>query len=362
MIHRAIAWALYAAALLLAAVPASADEVADFYKGKTVTIAIGFGPGGTYDAYARLFARHMSKHIPGNPTVVPQQMPGAGSRLAANWLYNVAPKDGTALGAIGENSALDQALKAEGIQFDVAKFNWIGNAIYDTNITYVMASSGIGSIDDVLKKGGLICGGTGASSPSIMQPMILNNLLNAKAKIVSGYPGGGDVNLAMERGEVNCRGSNTWNSVKSTTVQWIEQRKVNILVQFATKKNPDISKYQGRDVPTIVELAKTETDRKALAALVSGAVFGRSLVAPPGVPPVRIAALRKAWDEAIKDPAFRAEAEKAKFDLNPVPGVELQKIAQTAAVLSPEVEKRVHQLVALKDVEEIPAAKKGGKK
>ena len=355
--HRAIVQGMLAAALLIAA-PAAADEVADFYKGKNIHIAIGYGPGGGYDTYTRLVARHIGKHIPGNPTMVVQQMPGAGSRLAANWLYNVAPKDGTALAVIGENSALDQALKAEGIKFDVAKFQWIGNPISDTNITFVMTHTGLATMDDVLKKGGLICGGTGASSPSILQPTILNNMMNANVKIVSGYPGGGDVNLAMERNEVNCRGSNQWASTKATTRQWVEEKKINILVQFAIKKDPTISQYQGRDVPSIVELATNDTDKKAVIALVAGAVFGRPIIAPPETPAVRVAALRKAFDDTMKDPAFVEEAAKAKMDLNPVIGADLQKLAADSTAISDAVVKRVEQLVEIKDVQEIPAPAK----
>jgi tripartite-type tricarboxylate transporter receptor subunit TctC len=356
MIYRALVQGVIALALGAAALPAAADVVEDFYKGKNVTIAIGFGPGGGYDTYTRLIARHIGKHIPGNPTMVVQQMPGAGSRLAANWLYNVAPKDGTALGVIGENSALDQALKADGIKFDVAKFQWIGNPISDTNITFVMAHTGLVTFDDVLKKGGLICGGTGASSPSILQPTILNNMLDAKIKIVSGYPGGGDVNLAMERNEVNCRGSNQWASTKATTRPWVEGKKINILVQFAVKPDPSISAYQGRPVPTIVDLAKNETDKKAVMALVSGAVFGRPIIAPPETPAPRVAALRKAFEATMKDKTFLDEAAKAKMDLNPVFGEELTKLAAESTAISDAVAKRVQELVQIKDVQEIPAA------
>jgi len=359
MIQRLIPAALLAVLGLMSAGPAhAADAVADFYKGKTITISIGYGPGGGYDTYTRAVARHIGKYIPGNPNVIVQNMPGAGSRLAANWLYQVAPKDGTALGVIGENSALDQALKEEGVQFDVAKFNWIGNPISDSNVTFVWASTGLGSLDDVVKKGGLICGGTGASSPSILQPTILNNLLNAKIKIVTGYPGGGDVNLAMERNEVNCRGSNSWASTKSTTRQWIEDHKINILVQFSTHKDPEISEYMKRDVPVITELAKSDTDRKALAALVAGTAFGRPILAPPDVPAARVAALRKAFDETMKDRDFVAETSKAKMELNPIPGAELQKIAQSSVAIDDSVVKRVRELIETKDLHEAPAQPK----
>ena len=361
MFNRLLA-SLIAVSSLTSALPAVADEVSDFYKGKTINIAIGYTPGGGYDVYTRAVARHIGKYIPGNPNVIAQNMPGAGSRLAANWLYNVAPKDGTAWAVIGENSALDQALKEEGVQFDVAKFNWIGNPIADSNVTFIWASTGLTSLEDVIAKGGAICGGTGASSPSILQPTILNNLLNTKIKIVTGYPGGGDVNLAMERNEVNCRGSNSWASTKSTTRQWIEDRKINILVQFSVRKDPEISAYMKRDVPVITELAKNETDRKALAALVSGTAFGRPLLTAPGVPEARVAAIRKAFDETMKDAAFVEETSKAKMDINPVGGAELQKVAQASVAIDDGVVKRVRELIAIKDLQDAPAQPKGEKK
>jgi tripartite-type tricarboxylate transporter receptor subunit TctC len=363
MFHRLVSTAAFAASCLFAAGTATAaDAVADFFKGKTITISIGYTPGGGYDIYTRSVARYIGKYIPGTPNVIVQNMPGAGSRVAANWLYNIAPKDGTAWAVIGENSALDQALKEEGVNFDVAKFNWIGNPIADTNISFINASTGLTSLEDVIAKGGAICGGTGASSPSILQPTILNNLLNARIKIVTGYPGGGDVNLAMERNEVNCRGSNSWASTKSTLRQWLDENKINVLVQFSVKKDPTISQYQGKDVPIITDLAKNETDRKALAALVAGTAFGRPILTAPGVPQARVDAIRKAFDETMKDAEFIAETSKAKMDINPVGGAELQKVAEASVAIDDAVVKRVRELIMIKDLQDAPAQPKGAKK
>jgi tripartite-type tricarboxylate transporter receptor subunit TctC len=208
---------ILAAATLLGspAWPAAAADVSDFYRGKRINFVIGYGTGGGYDIYARLFARFVGEHIPGNPTVVPQNMPGAGSRRAANWLYAVAPKDGTVLACLGQATPTDQALGQSGIQFDARKFNWIGNLVVVNNIMFVSAASGVATIDEAKKKT-LSMGASGASSPSVLYPQVSNNLLGTKFKIVPGYSSGGDINLAVERRELDGRGSDSWASIKST--------------------------------------------------------------------------------------------------------------------------------------------------
>ena len=347
----------------LATAPArAADDVGAFYKGKRITLIIGYSAGGGYDVYARLAGRYMTRHIPGNPTFVAQNMPGAGSRKAANWLYNVAPKDGTAMATLGQNTPMDQALHESGIKFDVARLNWIGNLVIDNNILYVRANSGIKTVADLKAKGGVVCGGTGATSPSILNPQLVNNLIGAHIKIISGYPGGSAVNLAVERGEVNCRGSNSWASMKATLQRQMKEHAFNILVQFGLNKNPEISQYQGNDVPLITELATTDSDRRALALIVSGIGMGRPLVVPPGVPKERIEALRAAFDATMKDPKFLAEAKKAKMDIDPLPGTEIQKIA-TETVATPAADvARAKALLERKDVTKIKGAKKKKKK
>src|SRR5258708_17513183 len=197
--QRCLALTMLVAATLLGATAslAAADDVADFYRGKRINFVIGYGTGGGYDIYARLFARFIGEHIPGNPTVVPQNMPGAGSRRAANWLYAVAPKDGTVLACLGQATPTDQALGQPGIQFDARKFNWIGNLAVANNIMFVSAASGVATMDDAKKKT-LSIGATGASSPSVLYPQLSNNLLRTKFKIMSVYYGGGDINLAVD--------------------------------------------------------------------------------------------------------------------------------------------------------------------
>lgn len=360
--RRALALALSCGLTLPAGAALAADDVAAFYKGKQISLIIGYAAGGGYDVYARLAGRYMTRHIPGRPNFVPQNMPGAGSRKAANWLYNVAPKDGTAIATLGQNTPMDQALRESGIQFDAARFNWIGNLVVDNNILYVRADSGIASIADLKAKGGVICGGTGATSPSILNPQLVNNLVGAKIRIISGYPGGSAVNLAVERNEVNCRGSNSWASMKATLQRQMESRMFNILVQFGPAKNPEIAQYQGRDVPLITDLATTDADRRALALIVSGIGMGRPLAAPPNVPAPRVAALRKAFDETMKDPEFLAEAKKLKMDITPLSGLEIQKIA-TETVQTPEADvNRAKALLERRDVQAIKGSEKKKKK
>lgn len=332
---------------------ARAQDVSQFYSGTTIQLVIGYSPGGGYDTYARAFARHMGRHIPGNPTFVTQNMPGAGSRTAANWLYNIAPKDGSALAMLGQNTPLDQVLREKGVQFDAAKFNWIGNPIVDNNYTIVWADAGIDTIQEAVTKGGLICGGSGATSPSILYPQILNNLLNAKIRIISGYPGGSAVNLAIERGEVNCRGSNTWASVKATLAHWLKDKKLKFLVEWGLESDPEVAEYMGRPVPLITSLAKTEPDRRALELIVSGVALGRPFVAPPGVPPERVEALRRAFDKALKDPDLLAEAKKLSLDLKPLPGERLQKIAADTVSAPDDVVSRARRLIERRDIEKL---------
>ncbi|MFN4283770.1 MAG: Bug family tripartite tricarboxylate transporter substrate binding protein [Alphaproteobacteria bacterium] len=329
------------------------QSVADFYAGKRVNVVIGYGPGGGYDQYARVFARHMGEYIPGKPTLVPQAMPGAGSRKAANWLYNVAPKDGTTIAMLGQNTATDQALKAEGVQFDVRKFYWIGNMVVVNNTLAVWHTSGVKTIEEATKKS-LNIGGTGAASPSVIYPQVANNLLGTRFKIIAGYPGGGDVNLAMERGELDGRGSNSWASWKSTQADWLKEKKVHILFQVGPKREPDLP-----DVPLLTELAKTPEQKKVFEVLSADVSVGRPFLTTPGVPAERVAALRKAFDDTIASKSFLADAEKLKMDISPMSGVDLQKIVTETVEMPDEIIALVKSAIQIRDMEAL-APEKGG--
>jgi tripartite-type tricarboxylate transporter receptor subunit TctC len=332
---------------------ATAQSPAEFYAGKRVNVIIGYSAGAGYDQYARVLARFMGEHIPGKPTLIPQNMPGAGSRKAANWLYNVAPKDGATLATLGQNTATDQALKADGVQFDVRKFNWIGNMVVVNNVLSTWAASGIKTIEDATKKQSSI-GGTGAASPSVIYPQVANNLLGTKFKIIAGYPGGGDVNLAMERGEVDGRGSNSWASYKSTKADWLRDNKVNILFQVGPKREDDLP-----DVPLLTDLAKTPEQKKVFEVLSADVSVGRPILTTPGVPQDRVDALRKAFDDMFKDKAFLAEAEKQKMDISPMTGAELQKIVAATVEMPDSIIAMVKSAIEIRDMEAL-APEKGG--
>ncbi len=227
-----------------------AQSVADFYRGKTITMTVGTSPGGDYDLRMRMVGRHLGKYIPGNPQIVATNMPGAGQMLVANWLASVAPKDGTVIAAISQNLAVHQATGASGVRYDVREFNWIGNTTDTPNTINSWHTTNIRTIQDVMVREHVV-GATGFASGSYLYPFALNALVGTKFKIVTGYPGGNDINLAMERGEVGGRGSNSWASWKSTRPQWLAEKKVIILVQVGVRRNPELP-----DIPTLQDLAR----------------------------------------------------------------------------------------------------------
>jgi tripartite-type tricarboxylate transporter receptor subunit TctC len=319
--------------------PAVADPVADFYKGKTLQMVIGVSAGGDYDLRARLLAKHLPKYIPGNPNIVAQNMLGGGGLNAANWLYNVAPKDGTALLAISSTLPVSQAVGLKGIKFDIRKINYIGNTTDSPNVINSWHTTGITKVEQVFEKE-LVLGSTGRSSGSYYYPAALNAWAGTKFKIVLGYPGGSDVNIAMERGEVGGRGSNIWASWKSTRPQWLAEKKIHILVQVGLKRNPELL-----DVPLMQELVKDDLSRQALIFMSADSAIARSIVTAPDAPPDRVAALRRAFDAAMKDPALLAEAEQAKQDINAVKGEDVQTIANSIVNTTPAVVAKAREII-----------------
>ncbi len=313
--------ALCATAILAGAVatPASAQTVESFYRGKTISFLIGYSAGGGYDTYARHVARHIGKHIPGNPTVVPRNMPGGGGRVAANYMYNVAAKDGTFLATADQSMPLQQAMGDKSVNFDNTKFNWVGNPNASNNVTAVWHTSGVTTFDQAKQKE-LVIGATG-NNTSAQYPLVMNAVLGTKFKVITGYPGGNDINLAMERGEVAGRGSNNWVSWKATRPQWLADKKIHILVQIGLKKEEDLP-----NVPLLSDLGASEEDRLVLRMLSAPVAIGRPVFTTPGVPEDRVKALRAAFDKTMQDPEFRAEAKKIDLDINPVSGEELQKV------------------------------------
>jgi tripartite-type tricarboxylate transporter receptor subunit TctC len=338
----AVTGTILALAALGSSTAASAQPVADFYRGKTLSMVIATSPGGDYDLRARLVARHMSRHIPGEPSIVARNMPGAVGVQAANWLATVAPRDGTVVHAIMQNMSAYQALGGSSVEFDTRKFFWVGNTTDTPNVINSWHTTGIKTIQDVMTRE-LVVGAPGTATSSVYYPKALNELVGTKFKIVSGYPGGNDVNLAMERGEVGGRGSNSWASWKATHPQWLAEKKVYILVQIALKRNPELP-----DVPTMMELAKNEDDRAVLAFLSADTPISRAYVTTPGTPPDRVAALRRAFDATMKDPAFLAEAQKANVDISPSTGEEAQKFSDLIANTPPAVVARAKAILDVK--------------
>jgi tripartite-type tricarboxylate transporter receptor subunit TctC len=326
---------------LLAAWPGAAlaqQSVEDFYRGKKIDLIIGYSSGGTYDLYARLVARHLGNHIPGKPIIVPRNMPGAGSRTAATWVYGIAPRDGTVLATADQSLALQQAVGDKRIKFDVTKFIYIGNPNIENNTTAAWHASGIKTIDDA-KRREVTAGATGGSTSS-QYPKAMNALLGTKFKIILGYPGGNDINLAMERGEVDVRGSNSWASWKATRPHWLAEKKIKILVQIGLKKAPDLT-----DVPLLMDLATNAEDRALLRLLSASTAVGRPIFTTPEVPAERVAALRKAFEEMVRDPAFLDEARKENFYIDPVLGEALQKIVGEIAAIPKAQGERLGKII-----------------
>ena len=328
-----------ALAAMLFAAPAGADPVADFYRGKTLSMVTGVSVGGDYDRRARLIARHMGRHLPGNPTIVASNMPGGGGLVAANWLAGVAPKDGTVLLMIAQNLPLVQAIGTPSAKYDVRKFFWLGNTTDTPNVINSWHTTGVRTVQDVMQRE-LVVGATGIGSGSFYYPAALNKLAGTKFKIVSGYPGGNEANLAMERGEIGGRGSNSWASWKSTRPHWLADKKITMLVQIALKRHPEL-----KDVPTMQDLAKNDTDAKVLTFLSADTAIARAVVTTPGVPAARVAALRSAFAATMKDPAFIAEATKMKMDLSIATGEEAQAIAASVVSTPAEVVARAKAIL-----------------
>jgi tripartite-type tricarboxylate transporter receptor subunit TctC len=295
---------------------AAADDIADFYKGKSLVFAVGTGAGGEYDLQARLLARHIGRFIPGNPQGVPQNMPGAGGAKMAAWLYSVAPKDGTQFGIIMNNFPASQAVGAVDLHFDVTKFNWIGAIGALTQTITAWTASGAKTWED-LKTKEYIAGASGRGAITYTLPAAMNALLGTRMKIVTGYQGGNDINLAMERGEAHIR-SNSWSSWKTTRPDWIAEKKITILSQSG-RRAADLG-----DVPSLEDLTTNPDDRTIMELVVSGNYIGRPQAMPPGTPADKVAAMRAAFQATVKDPAFIAEVEKLRLELDPVSGEELQ--------------------------------------
>jgi tripartite-type tricarboxylate transporter receptor subunit TctC len=313
---------LAGAALMLQSASACAQSVADFYRGKTVSFIVGFGPGGGYDLYPRALGRHIGRHIPGNPAVVVQNMDGAGSVRAANYVYAVAPKDGSVIAAVNQNMPMYQLLGGAGAQFEADKLQWLGSMANSNGVIYTWHTSGIKTIEDA-KQREVPLGAVGTASDSYIFPTIVNALLGTKFKPIPGYAGTGQINIAIERGEVMGRGGTTWASVQSANRAWLESNKLNLLVQIGFEKEPELT-----SVPLLLELVKAGDDAQVVKVISLPTALGYAHWVAPGVPSERVEALRQAYAATLKDPEFIADAQKLNMQLRPQSGAEVSALSK----------------------------------
>ena len=326
------------AVAVLGAAPAAAQSAAEPFAGKTISLIIGFGPGGGYDLWGRTVARHIGKHLPGNPTVVPQNMPGAGSYVAASHIYGAAPKDGTVFAIIARDAALGPLSNAPGARFDATKMSWLGSPTKEHNVCIANSTAKAKTAND-LRTTQLILGDTGPGTGTRSYPKVLNDLFGFKFKLVSGFRSSADVFLAMERGEVDgiCE---SLDSVNQRKPDWIPKKTVNVLLQAGAESPPEL-----KGVPNVLDLARNDEERQVLEYLYAGQNIGRPFVAPPDLPPERLKMLRDAFEATMKDPEFAAEVKRNKFELEPEDGEHLSKLINKIYATPKAIIERVSNLI-----------------
>jgi len=330
-----------AAAFLLALTRvAAANDVEDFYRGRTLTVLISYSVGGGYDLYARLLAHYLGRHIPGNPNVVPQNMPGAGGLRAANYLFSAAPKDGSMIGTFSRSIPTMPLVTPQDAHFDGRKFSWIGSMSSDTSLCLTGAKSKVKTFHDMLTMP-VVMGGQFAAADSDIYAHLYKNIFGAKIKLVSGYPGTNDITLAMERGEVDGICGLSWGTLKVAHPDWMKNKSVNLLVQAALKKDPELP-----NVPLALDLIDDPQKKQILYITFAPQQIGRPFAAPPGIPADRHAALSKAFYDTMKDPALLAEAAKEKMDIAPMTGVEVGELLDKLYAIPPDVIAKASKAIA----------------
>lgn len=350
--------------------PALSDAVSDFYKKKRITLYVGYSPGGGYDRYSRTLARHMGRHIPGKPRIIVKNRPGAGSMILTNELYNSLPKDGSVFGNVGRGLPQEPLMGTKEAKYDSTKFTWVGSMNNEVSVCVSWHKSDIKTIDDMMTKN-FVVGGVGPGSDTDTFPMAINNVLGAKMKLVTGYPGGNDINFAIERGELDGRCGWSWSSVISTRAKWLSSKKINVLLQMSTEKHPKLP-----NVPFVLDMAKDENQRATLAFIYARQAWGRPYLAPPGVPADRARALQDAFMATMSDPKFIADAKKQKLEIAPLSGPKVlelmqamyatpQNIVQLAARATSEQSKTTIEkaVIPIETMEgKITKTKRGGRK
>ncbi len=328
---RARGFFIGALAALVFSAPAVADPVADFYAGKTITLVISTGVGGGVDTNARVVARHLGNHIPGNPQVVPKNMTGAGHLQATNFMYGGAPKDGAHIAAILPTFVGYQVLDGKGAQYDVRNFGFLGSADVENANLYTWHARGVKSIQEVRTKE-VLMGATGAGSYTMLYPTLLNNVLGMKFKVVSGYKSTNEIHLAMERGEVSGRAGNFFTSLKSQNPDWLRDGKIDMLLQFGSTRDPE-----WLDVPLLTDLAENDEQRQIFRVFSAEVALGKIFITTPGVPADRLAALRKGFEEMLRDPAFIEDARKVEMLIRPLAWEKAKAMADEIVSMSPDM-------------------------
>ena len=318
------------------AVPAGAQEdVAAFYRGKQLRLVVGTGPGGGYDLFARAVARHIGNHIPGNPTVIVQNQAAAGGLVMVNQLYSLGPRDGTVIAAPINGIPTAPLLEPAAARFDSARLNWIGSTNREAYVAYAWHAAPVRSLADLMRRD-LIVGATAAGTTLVDFPLVANKFLGTKFKVVRGYDSTPQINVAMERGEVEGIGGIGWQAVKTTIPQWIADKKITVIAQYGLHRDPGLA-----NAPTMLELAKTDADRQALTMMFARTEYGRPYFVPPDVPAARVEALRRALDATMKDADFIADAAQLQFELSPATGEEVQALVAKLAGTPTDVVARV---------------------
>jgi tripartite-type tricarboxylate transporter receptor subunit TctC len=330
---------LFAASIAFAAAPAHAQSVEEFYSNRVVELYIGFSVGGGYDAYGRLVARHIGKHIPGNPTVVPVNMDGAGSLKLANWLYNAAPRDGTVIGTVNRGVPFEPLVGVrEMARFDATEFTWLGSANDEITVCVAWKRTGIESFDELYERE-LIVSGTGQAGDDPIVRMIAG-VLGSQIRLVTGYAGANEANFAMERGEVDGRCAWSWSSVVSTRRNWLDNGDIKVLLQLGFRKHPDLP-----DVPLILDLAESEEDLQIMRLVLVRGVLGRPFLAPPNLPADRAAALQEAFAATVIDPDFLREAARQRMEVIPISGAEIQALVAEAYATPEHVIEKTREIL-----------------
>jgi tripartite-type tricarboxylate transporter receptor subunit TctC len=320
-------------ALLATSAPAAGESIEDHFRGKQIRLLIGSSAGGGYDAFARTIARYWGNHIPGHPAFVPQNMTGFMSLPVAHYLYNTAPADGTVVGAVNPQIASEAVLDPGRAQFDARRFGWIGSALREDQMVIDWHTAPVTKFDDLFTQQ-LIVGGSGGADSSYV--LLVNAILGTKFKLIGGYPGTREINLAMQRGEVQGNGGITWASIKTTLRDLLDSKQINLVAQYGIHPNPELP-----DVPRVISYARNPADRAALSLVFDTQEFGRPFILPPGTPAPIVDAMRTSFAAVMRDPAFRAEAAQRGLDIDPTPGEEIDALVADIYAAPPDIVARV---------------------